>query len=105
MANIFDNWRAAWASVLDETDENYPHHIPQPDQAAFMDKHLGTGPVIMYFDELAAPDPLGNVHDTLTTNKPALDEKDILLAYNNGVFVNFSNNVGDGGVWATFVKQ
>lgn len=105
MANLFDNWRAAWASILDEHDENYPHHVPQPDQAAFMDKHLGNGPVMFSFDELMGIDPVGNAHAQLTTHKPVLDERDILIVYDNGVFANFSNSIGDGGVWATFVKQ
>jgi len=110
MPNTFPNWRAAWFSLLDEADPNYPYHKPQLDQELFLDQHLGEGPVTMYYDEVLLDDgidisvdgidPIAELH----TYKPALEESDIITVYPHVVWVNFSNSAHDGGAHGAFVK-
>ena len=94
---------------MDEQDPNYAYQKPQPDQEAFLDQHLGSGPVTLYYDELAYDDGIdltavGAPIAELRTYKPELEETDILTVHSNVIWVNFSNTPYDGGVYAAFVK-
>lgn len=104
----FNNWHTAWAVYAADD----PAYMPTPDQVAFMDKYMGSGPVTVWCPEDAVgtgqhyPDDPGLVGNAIATCTTAKDDgtTDILQAHANGVFGVFGEEFMAGGVQMAYVK-
>ena len=99
---LFTNWRAAWESMLDNTDPSYAAQQPTPDQSKVMDQQFGSLHVHLYCDTATYPHPVGLPRGRLVTYKDELDEEDILTVHTNGVYAALSVTHMDSGMYAVF---
>jgi hypothetical protein len=106
---LFDNWRTAWAVYADNMEE----YMPDPDEAAFMDKYLGDGPVRVWCPEDAmdldcgypdSPGMVGPAIAGLRADKVALGEHNDFAAHANGVYMVLGTGAMAGGVHMAYIK-
>lgn len=105
----YENWQAAWAHYA--ADE--PQYAPTPEEAAFMQQHMGNGSCTawcledaMGLEEPYPDDPgmVGNVLSTLTVRHED-GTSNILSAYANGVYATIGDESMVAGVQIAYLKQ
>lgn len=113
MANLFDNWRAAWASLIEDApQDDLVNYQPTPTQACVMDNALGNAKVTLFYDEVLGDyqnwpelgEPLA-LYRSSKVGEQWANSYDLIVVYANAVVVEYAGDFGNSGTSAAYVKS